>query len=630
MKSGKSLYIGLLLAVVIALFVYKFTWYGMPDKLDSGRIDSKAFSFFLASILSLTSYLNKKIALLFSVAVLSAIALLIVGNWFHVQFYQDIIVPSSFLYGLDALDSASSISSLGPSFEAAGGVVVILFLTVACVLSWPNTKSNTTPAVFALVFACTGAFYANKFNTDFDNPLAVRGMHPIMGFLRAGLSINQSIPQDKHREAIAYFKGDDFNLNGRPDYPLYKEDVKSSMSTDKKNIIIVVMESMRSSETGFIGGRVGLTPNLDKIAEEVSVVKDFYANTTQTVRAEMAILCGQLDYNRGAPFSEYSMKLKNLCLPKILSSYGYQTHWVHGYDKDFFNRDSFLPQVGFEYIHDKSIVEKELDNPSVLGWGVPDVDVLDYAVEKGLQIKEPFFMEVLTLSNHYPFKWDWSSSKVDFSMINNDSALSEYHKGIHYTDHAIGVFWNKFKSSVLYDDTIVVFLGDHGVWLFDQEQDIKGEFYKNEAYHRVPFLIYNPTSKNNYDHVTASQIDVAPTILGMLGVSEKTAFLGSDFNAKSDSESYAILAKIGSSGYRKGDIACYATMKSCESISRKCNMKESDEKICAVANPRLPEYGYEVLSRDALEIGMNYAELVTEYSNIAYGFGFVPPEKLAQ
>jgi len=579
----------------------------------------------LVGTLALLTYLPKKAALLSIGSVAFFVTLLTVANWFHIQFYQDIIVPSAFMYGANSLESAQSLESLGPVDVAISLVAAVTLLSVLSYYFWPKQK-GAYPLLFGLVCYSGAAYTSNHFNTEFIDPLPVGGMHPVAGFVRAGAGMIPSDVKESHRTAIFKLLGPQFTEASDSQTPFFRKTANAARN-EQLNIIVFVMESVRSSETGYAGGKSGVTPNLDKLAEELTVATDFYANTTQTVRAEMAILCSALDYNRGAPFAEFSQQVKNNCLPKILKDEGYETHWIHGYEKSFFSRDTFLPQLGINQLHDLDKISNQRPEAVTFGWGISDTDLIDYTFDVLEAESGPFFAEVLTVSNHYPFEWDWDSTGVDFTSVQENHPLTNYHKGIHYTDHAVGKFWQKFESSRLYDNTIVVFVGDHGIWLFDKSASDSPEsmFEMNEEFTRVPFLLYVPNSNRKVLTAVSSQLDIAPTLLDLTGTTAYNAFYGKSMLNESDEPTFTIMSRFGSVGYRRGGLACFPIVcnQGFDPYGR-CDTKSQNTHVCGIADKTDQNYGQLVEMSPVLNEYLGYSKAISEYSDMAHRIGFTP------
>ncbi|MCU8014399.1 LTA synthase family protein [Shewanella sp. SM74] len=322
-----------------------------------------------------------------------------------------------------------------------------------------------------------------------------------------------------------------------PEYPGYKQLVdynqpllaipQKKLKPNNKNIILIVMESFRMYERGKNIGEIELTPNINNIAKESLDLTNFYSTNRTTVKSELAILCGLPEISKISPFSITAGSLRGNCAPKILLENGYETIWFHGHSKKFFNRENFHPSLGFSRLYSKeSFVEDGYDEKNDIGWGVPDRILFKKAIDSLKEIKKPFFAEILTLSNHQPFNWNFENDSMFSSSTSysGDDIYKNYLKGINYSDYSLGNFFRDFKKSELFNNTILIITGDHGVPFYDN--DNIDERLKSEILYKVPLLIYSKDLKHKVDTNIYSHLDIAPTILSLLNIREPNSFLG--------------------------------------------------------------------------------------------------------
>jgi phosphoglycerol transferase MdoB-like AlkP superfamily enzyme len=349
-------------------------------------------------------------------------------------------------------------------------------------------------------------------------------------------------------------------------YPLYQAPVAPGGNGNGRNLIVLVLEGVRASEMGAYGQSRSATPHLDRIARQGLFARRYYSNATQTIRAEVNLLCGLFDHLGGAPFSARDVPWDATCLPAILRRRGYATYWFHGYRSAFFRRDRFFPRIGFETLHDLDVLEGKMSGRQRLGWGIRDPVLYDHALEVLERSPRPFFAEILSLSNHFPFRWNWG---IDFppALDGSDRELFyNYRRGIYYTDHGVGHFWRRFQRSGLAGNTIVVIVGDHGIWTFDPATTGQlDDFNRHEQVFRVPFIALGPGIAPGTLDVAVSHVDVFPTLLSWLGVDAPTATLGRPFAGPGRTlETRSIFTLVeGTYGYRRDDLVCVPTGRTC-------------------------------------------------------------------
>jgi phosphoglycerol transferase MdoB-like AlkP superfamily enzyme len=144
----------------------------------------------------------------------------------------------------------------------------------------------------------------------------------------------------------------------------------------------------------------------------------------------------------------------------------------------------------------------------------------------------PFLAEILTVSNHHPFidldtKFKQDDLHPDLPR-NFEDTYNRYQHLIYYTDKALGQFWDRFRQSRFYNNTVVVISGDHGIWLFPDEYmkaaNDKSTF-QYEAYLRLPLTIYFPGKTfSGETNTVMSQVDIAELLMHYLGINAPRAF----------------------------------------------------------------------------------------------------------
>ncbi len=363
-------------------------------------------------------------------------------------------------------------------------------------------------------------------------------------------------------------------------YPLFSSPDHSPQSSasdylnpepaaDKRpeNVIVIVLESFRASESGIYGNSKSATPYLDQLAGSSLLASRFYSNAPLTSKSETAIHCSVLDYFGGNALSMRGDFPALHCLPDILKQKGYETLWFHGHTKAYYDRVDYLPKIGFEQLYgiedfyDESFNKSFLENAGrdapehpVLGWGMPDSVLFDRALQRLTQLQGPFYAEILSLSNHLPFTFDWGIEFPDY-LQSTQSLHDRYRRGMYYTDQALKGFMEKFRASGLYKNTLVVITGDHGIWTFDQARSLS-ELNKHEQFFRVPLLVHAKDIEPAVVDTPSSHVDIAPTLLSMLGMSEPAAFMGRSMLEKPDQHAPVFTLLEATYGVRLGDQVC--------------------------------------------------------------------------
>lgn len=289
------------------------------------------------------------------------------------------------------------------------------------------------------------------------------------------------------------------------------------------NIVLIMMESFRAAECGSVNPHSSLTESLDKLAENARIYKNFYANASQTARAELALLASVYPNPIGVPTYLINPTIDLIALPEILSKNGYETLWISGYTADFHNKRFFLNSHGINKIYDRDTLPPP--EQDIIGWGMNDNEMLGHAWDIINDTPEPFFAEITTLSSHISDDTEYPNN-VKLADIEGGDMYRNYMKGTAYTADAVAKFIDKLLSSKFAQNTIVIVTGDHGLWLF--KEDKSSIFKKTETFFRSPLLIWAPPKvlSSGVDETIGSHIDIAPTILDMLNIRAQNTFMG--------------------------------------------------------------------------------------------------------
>ena len=390
--------------------------------------------------------------------------------------------------------------------------------------------------------------------------------------------------------------------------PLNSKPEQVSTASLDKNVILIVLESVRAFETGLYESEYSITPNLDKIAKEGITASHFYANNRQTVKGEQALLCSAIDYRGDAPYAVKHGKFNGRCLPRILSDSGFDTYWYHGYTKEFFNRKEYHQSIGFEHIYAKEeFIADGYDENQDIGWGVPDKYLFSTVLNKleAHPQDKPFFAQVLTLTNHQPFDWNYGELNVPENEYSGENEIyANYQKGIHYTDAALGEFWDAFIQSPLADNTIVIITADHGVPFYHSEALAEAD--KREILFRIPFIIIDPDNDQPREiDLPLSQLDLTPTLLSLLNINAENSFIGRPFLGQQQTASERPILLHSSDGVslRFGDLMCNPKGQMCAVGDNSCTTIGAMQ--CKTSNEALLQYGQDVISyNDYLQLAL--------------------------
>lgn len=273
------------------------------------------------------------------------------------------------------------------------------------------------------------------------------------------------------------------------------------------NLVIFLQESLGAEYVGALGG-LPLTPNLDKLAEEGMLFTNLYCTGTRSVRGIEAVVTGFLP----SP-SESVVKLSNsqqdfFTLASLLKSKGYDTSFIYGGMANFDNMASFFSGNGFSTIIDQTVMDGDGGEYALKGtWGYSDEDLVHKANEYfKSQGDNQFFSLMFSSSNHEPF--EFPEDRIELY----EEPKATVHNAMKYADYAIGRFFEMAKQEEYFDNTVFIIVADHNTRTYGQNLVPVNKFH-------IPAVIVAPNIEagSKYSRL-ASQIDIPPTLLNLMGV----------------------------------------------------------------------------------------------------------------
>jgi phosphoglycerol transferase MdoB-like AlkP superfamily enzyme len=279
---------------------------------------------------------------------------------------------------------------------------------------------------------------------------------------------------------------------------------QSGFSTERPvNLVIILEESLGSEYVGCLGG-LPLTPNIDRLSKEGMLLTKLYCTGIRTIRGIEAILSG-FPPTAGESTVKLGLSQKNFfTIAEVLRRKGYATDFIYGGRRTFDSMSGFFIGNGIQKIHDKEDIKDPLFTAA---WGVSDEDLFqkanDIFTQKG---DKPFFALVLTTSNHDPY--DFPDGRIDLY----EQPKETRNNAVKYADYAVGKFFEMAKKEAYYKNTLFLIIADHSTRL--QGQDL----IPLHKFDIVGLLIGPHVKPGTYDKV-ASQIDMTPTLLDLMGIS---------------------------------------------------------------------------------------------------------------
>ena len=470
---------------VMAFFILVFWFADLQYFEEAGKhFTYEAFAYIGTVLPSIVSGAFKLHPLLSLLSILCSLLIAFMTGWKVKSLIRKFVRQEkkrSFFYSL-----ATSIIMLALMAVAARGGPQnpSLRLGDSCISTSPYINAvclNPIYSIFTSTFLPSEKF---TFSTEEANARTIRGL----------LDIEQSPVLDK-------------------DYPLLRMS-QGVEGGNRKNIVIFILESWSGKDIGSLGSGNDVTPFFDGLARQGTLFTDFFATGIRTPEGIFSVLCS-FPNQPLIPIMDRPVVYQTRWRPlsQILAETGYQTLFIHGASLSFDSLKKFLKFIGFQKVFDKRNLALSIPYNSPLGYH--DEDVLRKADEEFSKQKEtPFFGVVYTINTHPPFPVPKGFPEAYPSATKS----GKYFNSLRYSDHALKTFFDSAKTKPYFKNTIFIFVSDHS-----RTRD-KFNFYDQ---HHIPFLVYSPGYvQPGVNKVTGSQLDILPTVLGLLQLKARHASWG--------------------------------------------------------------------------------------------------------
>ncbi|WP_353147869.1 sulfatase-like hydrolase/transferase [Flavobacterium sp.] len=405
-----------------------------------------------------------------------------------------------------------------PNFPSKLKIIVVqLLLLGSALLILPSIASQQNSSnVFANELQSNGLqkFYKAFTNSELDF-----------------FEFYESLPQ----EELAQFDtiiGVNYNQNSTS--------ITSNGKEIKKNVVLITVESLSEEFMKHYGNHNNITPFLDQLAEESLFFTNLYATGNRTVRGlEAVTLC--LPPTPGESVVKRKDNKNKFTTGSVFQSKGYSTKFLYGGDAYFDNMQDFFGGNGYDIVDKSSLNPNEITFSNI--WGVCDEDMAKKAIQvmnDEAKTGKPFFNHWMTVSNHRPFTYPEGKISISGTAKSREG-------GVMYTDYALKQFFEMAKKQAWFKNTVFVIIADHCA-----SSSGKTELPMDK--YRIPAFIYAPgfIQPQKVDKLV-SQIDIMPTVLGILNFKYKSKFFGKNV-LKTNYIPRAFIATYQDLGYIKDGV----------------------------------------------------------------------------
>ncbi|HEY7761194.1 MAG TPA: sulfatase-like hydrolase/transferase [Burkholderiales bacterium] len=414
--------------------------------------------------------------------------------------------------------AAAEVGGFSRRLAASGAVLALPLLASLAVGEGPR-EALATPSARELA----GNGYYELVRAFRDNDLDYRAFYRMV-----------PLPQAEAEVLAEFAEADSHARFTRAHHPLERE-VTAAGPARSLHVVLVSIESLGADYMESLGGRKGLTPNLDRFSARGLAFTRIYATGLRTVRGLEALsLSIPPTPGHAVPMRPRNKGLQTL--GEVLRERGYEPLYIYGGYSYFDNMRDFFEGNGYTVIDRRAIDAQTISHETI--WGVADEDLFRHALREmdaRAAAGKRVFAHIMTTSNHRPFTYP--EGRIDIpSGSGRDGAVK-------YTDWAIGRFVEEASRRPWFRQTLFVFVADH------TSRGRGRTDLPPENYH-IPLIVYAPgvVAPGRIDWV-ASQIDVAPTVLALLNISYTSRFFGQDILTEGRKHQRAFMANYLTVGY---------------------------------------------------------------------------------
>lgn len=310
-------------------------------------------------------------------------------------------------------------------------------------------------------------------------------------------------------------------------YPLMRQRTVAATTpfTQKPNIFIVLLEGWNPEYIDAIGHQnFKVTPVFDEIVKHGILFSNAYAVGQRSVFGFAAVL-GSIPLVPGLPMFGYGLEMAALSpLPKHFAQAGYYTFFAQTSHRDSYRLCALASYLGMQDSFGWEDTPQRLTYQEKAPFGY-DYDTLQFAADQIAKHKgQPFMGMVFTGITHEPFV----STLPQFNIYPNDTWKHGFLNSLAYADWSIGELLARAKKDGWFDNTIFVFVSDHTAGPRESE-NLKQNFH-------IPLVIYAPKHYNAQQiGYVVSQLDIAPTLYDMAGLTPAYTAFGRDMFDKTAS-----------------------------------------------------------------------------------------------
>ena len=313
----------------------------------------------------------------------------------------------------------------------------------------------------------------------------------------------------------------------------------ASAGSASPSVLLIVVDTLRADALAGFGGDPNATPSVASLARDASVFTRAYAAAPWTTPSFASILTSsypsQHQAGRRDPLLDFKYALTD-SLPTLAEALHERGYWTGAALSNAYLAKRMGLARGFDDY--ENLVSLEWQHPVLVGLAARGLIAMPPYVRAAAQTRRilelvrrgaasggPFFVLAHYMDPHAPHQ-----AHAAFDRGAGQSAADRYRDEVSYTDTHLGILIRELRAMGLYDDLLIILTADHGEELTEGRNAGNfghGHTLYDELLH-VPLLVKEPGGGGAGTRHThpVSGIDVAPTILDLVGIDVPVEFQG--------------------------------------------------------------------------------------------------------
>jgi lipoteichoic acid synthase len=298
------------------------------------------------------------------------------------------------------------------------------------------------------------------------------------------------------------------------------------------NVVMIVLESTRARSLQPYGAAEDPMPNLTRLASKALLFENVYAVSPESIKGLFSVLCSRYPaFDTGPAAWE---RVGTPAIAQVLAEAGYHTGLFHSGRFMYLGMESVIRGRGFGVLEDAGTIGGNVQS----SFGVDEPATVQRALSwiDSLPRSRPFFLTYLPIAGHHPY-----ATPEPGPFAGTDDA-SQYHNALHYADAAVGELWQGLVQRDLAGQTLLIIFGDHGEAFGEHDGNYGHTQFLFEENVHVPCFIIAPGLIRESRRIgqVASLLDIAPTVLDLVGSPIPADYQGSSLLTSAEQERMAL------------------------------------------------------------------------------------------